>query len=271
MPQHSHYSVLEPAGTRNPCPARLNPNRFLVPALFAFLVMLAGLSVPPLVRAQDQEEVKGMPAEPVNAKEIRGQIAAVQKLESTFPDRGAALYFLSVANEHLHETRSALDLLKECLALREGFDPSGDPAFLEFKDSKEFATLISAVHTDFPATMEAREAFRTTEKDLVPEGLAYDPRRNVFYLSSLNRRKIVEIGRDGKISDFVPEGRFGLLPVLGIRLDPNDGSVWADSFADNARLSSCILIPPENSWVDSSHRIPVSTASTTWSSAKAAR
>jgi DNA-binding beta-propeller fold protein YncE len=95
--------------------------------------------------------------------------------------------------------------------------------------------MIEGVHRDFPVTMQAREAFRTTEKDLVPEGLAYDAQRNVFYLSSLNRRKIVEIGRDGNISDFVPEDRFGLLPVLGIRLSPNDNTVWAASFTDSGQ------------------------------------
>jgi len=197
------------------------------------LCLLASMIVSPSARCQDQEDIKGAPAEPTDAQEIREQIAAVQKLQHTLPDRGAALYFLAAAKQHLRETREALALLKECIALQEGFDPSGEPAFLELKSTKEFTALIETVHRDFPAIAQAREAFRTTEKDLVPEGLAYDPRRNVFYLSSLNRRKIVEIGRDGNISDFVAADRFDLLPVLGIRLSPSDGTVWADSFTDS--------------------------------------
>jgi hypothetical protein len=185
--------------------------------------------------AQDQEEIKGAPAELADAQEIRAQIAAVEKLQPKFPDQGAALYFLAAAKEHLRETREALDLLKKCLALQEGFDPSGDPAFLELKELKEFNALIEDVHRDFPVAMQAREAFRTSEKDLVPEGLAYDAQRNVFYLSSLNRRKIVQIGLDGSISDFVPGDRFDLLPVLGIRLDPNTDTVWAASFKDSGQ------------------------------------
>jgi sugar lactone lactonase YvrE len=185
--------------------------------------------------AQDQEEIKGAPAELADAQEIRAQIAAVEKLQPKFPDQGAALYFLATAKEHLRETREALDLLKKCLALQEGFDPSGDPAFLELKELKEFNALIEDVHRDFPVAMQAREAFRTSEKDLVPEGLAYDAQRNVFYLSSLNRRKIVQIGLDGSISDFVPGDRFDLLPVLGIRLDPNTDTVWAASFKDSGQ------------------------------------
>jgi sugar lactone lactonase YvrE len=206
-----------------------------LPLFLALLCLPTFLSSPAAALGQDPEEIKGAPAEPADAQEIRNQVAAVQKLQSTLPDRGAALYFLAAAKEHLRENREALALLKECLALQEGFDPSGDPAFLGLKESKEFTAQIENVHRDFPVVAQAREAVRTTEKDLIPEGLSYDAQRNVFYLSSLNRRKIVEIGRDGRTSDFVPADRYGLLPVLGIRISPSDGTVWADSFTDSGR------------------------------------
>jgi hypothetical protein len=203
--------------------------RFFLAIFSAFSVLLA----PVPARCQDQEDVKGAPAEPTDAEEVRAQIAALEKLRSTFPDRGAILYSLAAAKQHLRETREALALLKQCLALHEGFDPSGEPLFLELKTMKEFTAMIEGVHQDFPVVAQAREAFRTREKDLVPEGLAYDAQRNLFYLTSLNRRKIVEIGRDGNESDFVPADRFGLLPVLGIRLNASDDTIWADSFTDS--------------------------------------
>src|SRR5271154_5902455 len=206
-----------------------------LPPFLAILCLLAILFAPPVALGQDPEEIKGAPAEPADAQEIRNQIAAVQKLQSTLPDRGAPLYFLAAAKEHLRENREALALLKECLALQEGFDPSGDPAFLGLKEIKEFTAQIENLHRDFPVVAQAREAVRTTEKDLVPEGLAYDVQRNVFYLSSLNRRKIVEIGRDGRSFDFVPAERYRLLPVLGIRISLSDNTVWADSFTDSGQ------------------------------------
>jgi hypothetical protein len=216
--------------------SRLSPLSFLL----VLLSLLAFLLGPPPAYCQDQDEIKGGPAEPTDAKEIREQIAAVEKLKQTFPDRGAALYYLAVSKQHLRETREAISLLKECLALHEGFDPSGEPAFLELKGSKEFAAMIEGVHQDYPVVAQAREAFRTVEKDLVPEGLAYDAKRNLFYLSSLNRRKIVKVGREGIASDFVLPDRFGLLPVLGIRMDPNDDTVWADSFTDGTALTELL-------------------------------
>ena len=184
---------------------------------------------------KEKEQIKGVLAEPADAAEVREQIAVVEKLKTVVPDRGAVLFFLATAKQHLGETREALLLLKECMALHEGFDPSGSPSFLGFKGTKEFDDWVAAVRRDFPAIAQARLAFVTDEKDLVPEGLAYDAKQNLFYLGSLNRKKIVKIDTEGRVSDFAPADRYGLLPVLGIRLDPTDGTVWANTFEDAGR------------------------------------
>src|SRR6266850_6485359 len=205
---------------------------FFVSCLIA---ALPSLPLPAYSQEQEREQIKGVLAEPADAAEVREQIAAVEKLKTVVPDRGAVVYFLSTAKQHLGETREALALLKECMALREGFDPSGDAVFLGLKGTKEFDELAEKVHRDFPPVAAARFAFVTEEKDLIPEGLAYDEKRNFYYVSSLNRKKIIKIDSQGRVSDFVPGDRYGLLPVAGIRLDPTDGTVWAAAFEDAGR------------------------------------
>lgn len=200
--------------------------------LFAFLLCLLSCVLPAFAQEQE-EQTKGTPAEPDNAAELRARIAGVEQLMPKLPDRGAALFFLATSKQRLGETREALEFLKECVALQEGFDPSGEPAFSGLKGSKEFDALVERVHRDFPVVAQARQAFVTREKDLVPEGLAYDSTRNSFYLGSLNRRKIIQIDPESRTSDFVSGDQYHLLPVLGIRLDPNDGSLWANSFDEN--------------------------------------
>src|SRR6267378_4711249 len=200
--------------------------------------LIAALPSLPLIthsQEKEKEQIKGLLAEPADAAEVREQIAVVEKLKTVVPDRGAVLFFLSTAKQHLGETREALELLKECLKLREGFDPSGSPSFLGLKSTKEFDDLVAAVRRDFPAVARARLAFVTDEKDLIPEGLSYDAKQNLFYLGSLNRKKIVKIDAEGRVSDFVPADRYRLLPVLGIRLDPAGGTVWANTFEDAGR------------------------------------
>lgn len=190
-------------------------------------------------RAQEQGELKGAPAEPADADEVRRQIAVVVKIEQTVPDRGAALFFRAAAAQHLGNTLDALKLLKDCVNLREGFDPGGEQAFRGLKEMKEFQQVVENARRDFPAITQAHVVYESEERDLIPEGLEYDARRNVFYMSSLNRRKIVKINaEDGKFSDFIHtdslQGR-PLLPVLGIRMDARDGSVWANSFAERGQ------------------------------------
>jgi hypothetical protein len=212
----------------------INPRPFLLPSAFPLL----GLLFLPLAahpQEKEKEQVKGVLAEPADAAEVREQIALLEELKSAVPGRGAVPFLLSIAKLHLGETREALELLKKSIEMKEGFDPSGDPAFLGLKGTKEFDDMVEQVHRDFPVVAQAHLAFVTEEKDLIPEGLAYDARQNLFYLSSLNRKKIVKIDSEGRVSDFVPGDRYGLLPVLGIRVDPADGSVWADSFEDAGR------------------------------------
>jgi SMP-30/Gluconolactonase/LRE-like region len=204
-----------------------NTSRFL-----GLLLAAAVLSLPVLSQQTGQDEIRGAPAEPTDAQDTRAQIALLEKLQPHFSDRGAVLYSLAAAHQHLGENLEALKLLKECIALGEGFDPSGDPEFAGLRTSREFTDLVDKVHRDFPVEAHARLALVTEEKNLIPEGLAWDPNRKVFYLSSLAQRKIVQITPDSHASDFVPANRDHLLPVLGIRLDPRDSSVWANEMEE---------------------------------------
>jgi hypothetical protein len=185
--------------------------------------------------------------EPANESEIRAEMAAAERLLGKTPDRAAVLYLLAALHAQLGEIHEAMTNLKECVSLKEGFDPAGGPEFAALKGAREYDQLLEQVHKDFPAVNQARLAYVTTEKDLVPEGLAYNSARNVFYLSSLNLRKIVKIPGSSviraaakgavpeKSSDFVPGDRYKLVPILGIRMDPTDGSVWSNSCLDEGK------------------------------------
>lgn len=69
-------------------------------------------------------------------------------------------------------------------------------------------------------------AFVIPEKDLIPEGIAYDPVEKAFYLSSVHKKKIVRIGADGKVSDLISPGTEGIEEVLGMKVDAK-GLLWA--------------------------------------------
>jgi hypothetical protein len=138
---------------------------------------------------------------------------------------------------HLGEPREAMDLLKQCVALEEGFDPSGGPEFAGLHKEQVFAEMTERAKSRFPAVAAARRALVTEERDLIPEGLAWDPKREVFYLGSLLRRKIVQIDLESHVSDFLQPQQDRFLPILGIRIDPNDGTVWANTWEEKPGAS----------------------------------
>lgn len=167
--------------------------------------------------------------------ELRKQLATAQDLLGKTPDRASVLYFIATVHAQLREPHEAMVNLKECIAAKEGFDPVGDPAFAALRTSSDFQQLTEQVHKDFPKISHAQIAFVTTEKDLIPEGLAYDSAEDLFYLGSMHLKKIVRIPRQApaKSSDFVAGNRYSILPVLGIRMDTHDNTVWAASGIEN--------------------------------------
>jgi hypothetical protein len=166
--------------------------------------------------------------EPSDAPQVRQEIQLIEHLLPHLPDRAPALFQLAHDYTYLGDRSKGLSLLKQCLALREGFDPTGDPALSRLQGSPEYDSLVAKVHTDFPAVAHASPAFRVAETDLIPEGLAVDTRTHVFYMSSLNRKKIVRITADGTVSDFITAGQYNAGPICGIKVDVNS-DVWANA------------------------------------------
>lgn len=86
-------------------------------------------------------------------------------------------------------------------------------------------SLLLVCHFVF-AQKKAETAFILEERDLIPEGIAYDPTEKAFYLSSIYKRKIVKITSDDKVSDLIPTGADEIEQVLGMKVDAR-GLLWA--------------------------------------------
>ena len=64
-------------------------------------------------------------------------------------------------------------------------------------------------------------AFTVKEKDLFPEGIAYDSADQSFYISSIYKHKVVKRTSNGVVSDFITSGQDGVGEVLGMKVDKN--------------------------------------------------
>jgi sugar lactone lactonase YvrE len=71
-------------------------------------------------------------------------------------------------------------------------------------------------------------AFRIPSKELTTEAIAYDAKSGAFFVSSVKKRKIVRIARDGSITDFVTAGIWG---SNGLGIDAKRRLLYATSTA----------------------------------------
>ena len=74
-----------------------------------------------------------------------------------------------------------------------------------------------------------REDFILNEKDLIPEGLAFDKRTGVIYIGSTYKRKIVQIKPNGVVTDFISTETDGIWGVVGMEVDEKRGVLWVNT------------------------------------------
>lgn len=90
---------------------------------------------------------------------------------------------------------------------------------------KKILVLFLLLPGILSAQVKPEVAFTIPQKDLIPEGITYDPVEKAFYVGSIQQRKIVKISADGSVKDFVsPNDK--LLQLVGMTVD-GKGMLWA--------------------------------------------
>ena len=99
----------------------------------------------------------------------------------------------------------------------------------------EFTDIDSLVRLSEQPVSPGTAWATIAERDLVPEGTAWDPGTKSVLLGSLNKHKIVAIARDGSVTDRVAANANGLRSVVGIHVDSKRRILWA---ASNSRYDT---------------------------------
>ena len=111
------------------------------------------------------------------------------------------------------------------LALLAATDSDFDP----IRENIEFKEIVIRIEEKTRPLNNSRIAFSIPEKDLIPEGMAYDPVDEAFYVGSVEKCKIIKIDKRGRISDFTEPWQDGLVCVLGMRVDAERRVLWVVS------------------------------------------
>jgi hypothetical protein len=175
------------------------------------------------------------PIPPATAQKMQ----ALQKILATDPGNPAALFNLAMDYATIDDSGRALDLLERMAEAHTGMDPKA-PAGRPFKgiaNNPRFLSLIAQIEKENPAVVRSTTALLLHERDLLPEGIAYDPTDKTFYFSSINKHKLVAVRSDGFAKDFKSPGQDGLCETFGLKVDAKRRILWVvnDCFAPGAQ------------------------------------
>ena len=240
---------------------RSRPLLLLLTATVASVILLSGSRLDSPVSSQVRNGEIKQPAplkrkKYVNAQESEKIAEAFRKANKAFDkeDYKAGAELLKTAYALNPEDDFIINMIAESYAmvgdqsalllwLRRLLTVS--PCFFHFPETAA-SVLTSKQYRDLAIAARAKEirmhgsnvAFMLSETDLIPEGIAYDPRDRVFFLSSLHKRKIVRVRlrtrhRPPIVEDFTSEKQDGLYSTLGMKVDAARRVLWVCSSAES--------------------------------------
>lgn len=158
----------------------------------------------------------------------KGAIANITKAVEQNPTHQPLIYILATYHDKAHDSAAVVKWLTRLDEL--GWEYGVAPDAFRHTNSREFRAIAAKLNAREPRVARATTAFTlANQRDLIPEGIAYDPVDDAFYLSGLYRRKVVRVDRDGAATDFVAEAQDGMLAGLGMKVDAKRRLLWVIS------------------------------------------
>ncbi|MHB8054745.1 MAG: SMP-30/gluconolactonase/LRE family protein [Candidatus Aminicenantales bacterium] len=201
-------------------------------ALFA-VILVSGLALTMIVgprsaRAQ-KDDINAIYKRAMEARKQKNNPAFLEnmlKVSALLPEyppvrvQLAGAYALNGKNDEAAKELGVLAAKGLSLPVLEGEE------FASIKSLPAFKDLLLRFMENNTSTNYSAPAFELDDKTLITEGLACDPRRFRFLVSSVHRGKIVQRDREGIISDF-SSSEDGLGAVMGMKIDDAGRFLWA--------------------------------------------
>jgi sugar lactone lactonase YvrE len=164
-----------------------------------------------------------------HAHQYAAMEADVGRLLKLLPGFPQGIYFMAIARAGQGDAEGAFRALDRLADMGLYFDIRKQTVLKGLQSAPGFAAIEQRLAANLKQVGAVEPAFRLTEKDFIPEGVAHDPVSGDFFVSSVHLRKIVRV-HHGQASTFA-DRRSGLDSVLGIRVDAKHHALWATGAA----------------------------------------
>jgi sugar lactone lactonase YvrE len=163
------------------------------------------------------------------AGEYPAYLANLQQASDLRPNHPRLLYNLAGAYALNGKTDESLALINRIIAMG---------LYFPFEKDDDFKSLgpdlmkqaIAMAGKNKAAVNASTRAFTLPDKEFIPEGVAYDPVSERYFVGSIHKGKIVSIDKNGTVSDFSSAGD-GLWSVSGMKVDARRRILWASTTA----------------------------------------
>lgn len=204
--------------------------------LRTLLLALVCLSPASLARAQTDPVLASRAdyAAAVRAYQAHDFAAFLQharSAEKLRPEHGGVVYALAAAYALTGDDQKAVETLRRFAVLGYFADVAADSDLVRLRGSAGYDEVRRALEANRLPVIKSAVAFTLPERDLLTEGIAYDPDGRAFFVSSVHHRKIVRVERSGQTADFVRSGRDSLWAPLGMKVDPARRVLWVAAAA----------------------------------------
>lgn len=195
---------------------------FLFIAVSVFFAVSAPAQTPEdmaIARQAEQSAVKAY-----QAKNYVEFLAQMKIANAARPNHPRLIYNLASAYATAGESEPVYKSLERLANMGLFFDIAKDADFATFTGSGRFKSIEAKFAENKEAVNNSTRAFSLDDKTLISEGLAYNAKKQTFYVGSVHQRKIVAV-KNGVTTDFSSPAD-GLWSVLGMRVDPARGWLW---------------------------------------------
>lgn len=208
----------------------LRPHRSRRPVLSLFFVLFIALSGIAPAQQASPFELERAARKQYQAKEFPAYRKTLEQILELRPNHPRILYNLAGACALTGDSAGALKNLGRIAAMGLYFPAGKDTDFAAISATPEFRSILEKLDKNLTPTARGAKLFQLADKELLTEGIAYDPVEKVHFIGSVHQRKILKISSNGAATEFSKPGD-GLWGVFGMSVDAKRRRLWAASSA----------------------------------------
>lgn len=198
--------------------------------LSLLIVLVIALSMAAPASQTSPFELERAARKQYQAKDFPTYRKTLEQVLELRPNHPRILYNLAGACALTGDSAGALKNLGRIAAMGLHFPAGKDADFASIAESPEFRAILVRLDKNLTPTTHSTKLFQLADKELLTEGIAYDPAEKVHFIGSIHQRKILKVSANGTTTDFSkPED--GLWGVFGMSVDAKRRRLWAASAA----------------------------------------